>query len=249
MTVLLSVTQAAGSEATGYQKVFAFMREQLLSGLLKPGDRLMPERELSIMLGVSRPTLREALRALSMLRVVETRHGSGTVVRRPDVSLLGDLFAFATAQHGNLVDDVVQARIAIECQAIRLACTRAGRSDFERMRDALDSIAATIDTPDMGGVADHRFHAAIVAASGSETLRTLYDAIAALMLRSHLHRRESIAHMPGGRAYLIEHHRHVLDAIIAAEPAAADALLREHFAIGDDYRRRGVPNRTEEMSV
>ena len=242
----MGVIQPVSSAASGFHRVFAFLREQLLSGLLKPGDRLMPERELSVTLGVSRPTLREALRALSMLRVVETQHGAGTIVRRPDVSLLGDLFAFATAQDGSVVDDVVQARIAIECQAIRLACARAGRSDFERLHEALDSIAATIDTPDMGGLADHRFHAAIVTASGSATLRTLYDAIAEMMLRSHLHRRESIARMPSGRAYLIEHHRRVLNAVVAGDPGAADALLREHFAIGDEYRRRGITSLRED---
>lgn len=237
----MGLTRTGETVQSGFQKVFAFLREQLLSGALRPGDRLMAERELSARLGVSRPTLREALKALTMLRVVETRHGAGTVVRRPDVALLGDLFAFATAQHGGLTDDVVHARIAIECQAIRLACTRAGRSDFERLHDSLHSIAATIDTPDMGGLADHRFHAAIVSAAGSETLQTLYDAIADLMLRSHLHRRESIARMEGGRRYLIDHHRRVLDAIVAGDPDRADALLREHFAIGDEYRRRGVP--------
>src|SRR5882757_3835011 len=100
----------------GFEKVFAFLRERLLAGALKPGDRLMPERELALQLGVSRPIVREALRALTVLGIVEIRDRVGTVVRRPDISVLNDFFTFAFAQQADLIDDVMEARIAIECQ-------------------------------------------------------------------------------------------------------------------------------------
>ncbi len=226
------------AEAGGFEKVFAFLREQLLSGSIRPGDRLLGERELAAQLGVSRPMLREALRALAVLGVVEIRQGSGTVVRRPDVSVLGDFFAFAVAHHATLVDDVMQARIAIECQAARLACERATTSDFEEMRAALDGIVATIDESELGGLADHRFHRALVTAGHSDTLNTLYGAINGLLIRSHTDRRESISHVDDGRLYLINHHRLIFDAVAGHDPPRSDNLLREHFAIGDEYRRR-----------
>jgi len=220
--------------------VFAALRKHLLSDHVQPGDKLLGERELSAQLGVSRPVLREALRALAMLGVVEIRQGAGTIVRRPDVSMLGDFFAFIAHYHGSLVDDVMQARIAIECQAIRLACTRATVSDLEELRVAVDSIAATIDDPVAGGLADHTFHRALVGSAHSETLSTLYGAIASLLLRSHRNRRESVFGTEDGRLYLVDHHRLVFEALAAGDPRRADDLLREHFAIGDEYRRRDV---------
>lgn len=232
------ITRQEPAEQGGFDKVFAALRELLLNGSVRPGDRLLSERELSAQLGVSRPILREALRALSVLGVVEIRQGAGTIVRRPDVSLLGDFFAFTAAHHASLVDDVMQARIAIECQAIRLACSRASLADLEGLRLALDDIAATIDDPDAGGLADHRFHAALVASARSDTLGTLYGAIQTLLLRSHRDRRESMTGVEAGRAYLIGHHRLIFDALVAREPRHADEVLREHFAIGDEYRRR-----------
>lgn len=69
----------------GTDKVFAFFREQLLAGSLKPGDRLLGERELSLALGVSRPVLREALRSLAMLGFLDIRHGKGAYVKSADI--------------------------------------------------------------------------------------------------------------------------------------------------------------------
>src|SRR6478735_5460099 len=120
----------AQAPESGFEKVFGFLREQLLEGVIRNGDRLLPERELAAQLGVSRPIVREALRALSMMGVVEIRERVGTVVRKPDVSVLGDFFAFSMAQQADIVDDVMQARIAIEVQAARLACRHATTGDL-----------------------------------------------------------------------------------------------------------------------
>ncbi|MEA2727562.1 MAG: GntR family transcriptional regulator, transcriptional repressor for pyruvate dehydrogenase complex [Acetobacteraceae bacterium] len=129
-----AITRTEETPNKGFDKVFAFLREQFLAGAIQPGDRLSPERELCLRLGVSRPVLREALRALSMLGVVDILHGVGTVVRRPDTSVLDEFFTFALAQQPDMADDVLEARIAIECQAIRLACSRATLADLERLR-------------------------------------------------------------------------------------------------------------------
>jgi GntR family transcriptional regulator, transcriptional repressor for pyruvate dehydrogenase complex len=167
MTADLEITRLRESGGKGFEKVFAFLRERLLAGSLRPGDRLIPERDLAAQLGVSRPILREALRALTVLGVVEIRDRVGTIVRRPDPSVLNDFFTFAFAQQSDVVDDVMQARIAIECQAVRLAAERATVSDFERLQQALARIGETIDDPDGGSAADFDFHRAVVNAGKS----------------------------------------------------------------------------------
>jgi GntR family transcriptional regulator, transcriptional repressor for pyruvate dehydrogenase complex len=240
----MELKRAAEGEK-GYEKVFAFLRERLLAGSLKPGDRLISERELANLLGVSRPIVREALRALTVLGIVEIRDRIGTVVTRPDVSVLNDFFTFALAQQADMVDDVMQARVAIECQAIRLACERANIADFERLQRTLARIGETIDEADAGGMADFEFHRAVVISSHSETLAVLHNSMAGLLSYTHRTRRELVQAFPSMKTYLIDDHRRIFEAVVARDPERADATLRRHFAIGDEYRRRAVIGETD----
>jgi DNA-binding FadR family transcriptional regulator len=234
------ITRSEDFRSKGFDKVFAFLRDQLLSGSIRPGDRLVPERELAGQLSVSRPVLREALRALAVIGAVEIRHGVGTVVRQPDASVLGEFFTFALAHKSDIIDDVMEARIAIECQAIRLACQRASLPDLEGIRDRLDHIAATIEDPAEGGKADFEFHAAVVRASKSETLLCMYQAISNLLMRSHVDRRALVRSAADIRKHLVEEHRRIFDALLDRDQRRADEVLREHFDIGKEYRGKAA---------
>jgi GntR family transcriptional regulator, transcriptional repressor for pyruvate dehydrogenase complex len=225
---------------TGFAKVFAFLRDRLLEGSIRSGDRLVPERDLAAKLGVSRPIVREALRALSMMGAVEIQSRVGTIVRQPDVSVLGDFFAYSLAQQKGAIEDVMQARIAIECQAVRLACQRATTVDFESLGHALERIETTIDDPIKGSLADHEFHAALVRAAKSDTLASLYTAMASILLRSHRDRRAMVEMDAGIKEYLIADHRRIFEAVVAHDEEAADRLLRDHFSIGDKHRHKAA---------
>jgi DNA-binding FadR family transcriptional regulator len=253
----ISITQRTDAKEDGYDRVLSFLRAELMSGRLKTGDRLLPERELASALGVSRPVIREALTALSTLGAVEIRRGYGTVVREPNFEALADYFSLVLAQQAGAVDDVLQARIAIERQAIRLACTRALAADMERLAQALQAIKETIDDPAQGGAADFHFHSMIVAAAHSPALSSVYAAVAKLLQESHLERRKVIASVPQVDAYLIDHHEALLQAIRRRNPADADALLTEHFEIGANLRedaetaaarRRGAKRSAQQVS-
>ena len=230
----------ADDELGGAERVFAFFREQLLSGRLKAGDRLLGERELALKLGIGRPLLREAMRSLAMLGLLDIRHGKGAYVGKADISVLADFFTFCLAQEQNILDDVLQARIAIECQAIRLACERANESDIARIGKRLTALMETLDDPEAGGEADFRFHQAIVAASHSKALVTLYRAISDLLLQSHVERRRTTHAAHGIIDDLVEAHRQVFLSIVERDGNAADQRLREHFAIGDELRRKSL---------
>ncbi len=234
------VQQTDGSE-DGYERVVSFLREQLVTGHLKTGDRLLPERDLATALGVSRPVIREALRALATLGALEIRRGFGTVVREPNFEALSDYFGMVLAQRAGGVDDVMQARIAIERQAIRLACTRALAQDLDKLSLALQAIKDTIDDPVRGGAADFHFHTMIVESAHSPALSSVYAAVAKLLQQSHLERRHVIANVPDVDAYLVGHHEAILSAIRRKNAAKADALLAEHFEIGANLRERAKP--------
>jgi DNA-binding FadR family transcriptional regulator len=235
-----AIVRSKTANDTGFAKVFAFLRDRLLEGEIRSGDRLIPERELAAQLRVSRPIVREALRALSVMGAVEIQSRVGTIVRQPDVSVLGDFFAYSLAQQKGVIEDVMQARIAIECQAIRLACRRATQADFESLEHALERIEATIGDPVRGGLADHEFHVALVRAAKSDTLASLYAAMARILTRSHRDRRAAVEVDAALKEYLITDHKRIYAAVVARDEDAADRVLRDHFGIGDKYRQKAT---------
>lgn len=237
----IQIVQHTDGSEDGYERVVSFLREQLVTGHLKTGDRLLPERDLATALGVSRPVIREALRALATLGALEIRRGFGTVVREPNFEALSDYFGMVLAQRAGGVDDVMQARIAIERQSIRLACARALTQDLDKLSLALQAIKDTIDDPVQGGAADFHFHTMIVESAHSPALSSVYAAVAKLLQQSHLERRHVIANVPDVDAYLVGHHEAILSAIRRKDAAAADALLAEHFEIGANLRERATP--------
>ncbi|MFO1162442.1 MAG: FadR/GntR family transcriptional regulator [Reyranellaceae bacterium] len=218
--------------------MFAFFRDRLMSGELKAGDRLLPERVLALALGVSRPVLREALRSLAVLGLLDIQHGRGAFVRAADASVLGQALTLCLLHDPSILDDVVEARIAIECQAVRLACERASERDLQTIAGLLDALVNSIDDLEAGGAADHAFHVAIVQASRSGSLMKIYEAISPLLTQGHVERRRQMLAQDGAPARVIAAHRELFMSLARRDPDDAERLLREHFRLADDLRRR-----------
>jgi DNA-binding FadR family transcriptional regulator len=236
---MLGIVRQDDEETTnGADRVFTFFRDRLLSGELKAGDRLLPERELALALGVSRPVLREALRSLAMLGLLDIQHGRGAFVRAADASVLGQALTLCLAPEPNILDDVLQARIAIECQAIRLACERVSERDLQAISVALETLVESLGDPQAGGRADYEFHSGIVKASGSVALVKIYEAISPLLMQSHVERRRDTFREPAITEHLVDAHREVFLSLARRDPDEAERRLRDHFTIGDDLRRK-----------
>ncbi|MDB5474281.1 MAG: transcriptional regulator, GntR family [Devosia sp.] len=221
----------ASAEPRVFEQVFRLFKSQLVSGELKPSDRLLPERELAQKLGVSRPSLREVMRALDLLGVVEIRPGQGTFIRRPDLSILQDFFGLVLAMEPTLYEHLMETRIALECRAIRLACRQGNPEDHARLSEALHRIRNTVDDPNMGAEADFDFHAAIVRASQNQVLLLMHEAIAAQLRRSHHERRESLRGTSETQMLLTEDHVRIYDAIRTGDPERAEMVLKEHYSL------------------
>lgn len=238
--VTQSVKREKDGPSSGYERVLAFLRDGILSGSLRPGDFLLPERELAAALSVSRPMLREALRALSLIGAVEIRHGVGTVVGRPSIGAISEYFTFLLAQQPDAIDDIMESRIAVEHRAIRLACTRATQSDFDQLEEVCQLIEETIASPAEGAQADFKFHYTFVRAARSPSLLGIYNAIEELTIRSHVKRREQILKLGGIQDYLIDHHRLLFAALLDRDAERCDRLLTEHFRIAKDFEHRAL---------
>lgn len=229
--VLRDVEMKGTGGSLVFEDVFRLFKAQLLDGELKPGDRLLPERELAAKLGVSRASLREVMRTLALLGVVEIRPGQRAFIRAPDMSMLQDFFGLALAMQPTHYDQLLEARIAIECRAIRLACQHAGSEDHAKLATALRAIGATVDDPDRGADADFSFHAAIVRAARNEVLQFMHEAIGAQLRRSHHIRREAVVGRPEVLSTIWEDHARVYEAILSRDPDKAEAVLRDHFSL------------------
>lgn len=240
---------AAPSEVQGSDRVFSLFKEKLSTGELRPGQRLLPERELAQRFGVSRASLREAMRSLTMLGVIEIRPGQGAFVTAPDATVLRDFFGLLLAMQPSLYENILEARIAIECQAVRLACQHADKVDLERLEKALSDIQQTVWNDAAGGQADFEFHNALIRASHNEILLFIHEALEALVRRNHLERRRAVRGNHDFLATLADAHRDVIDAIIARDPDQAELVVRKHFTLAQDFaakaRLLAAPESTE----
>lgn len=239
-TAPVSIALAQSAVPKGYDQVVAFLTDQLRAGVLKVGDRLLPERELAQQLNISRPLVREAVRALAMIGVLEVQQGRGTFVRSPDFSTLSNVFTFMFVQGGEELDDIMELRQGIERQAIRLACVRARTNDFEKIGLALQQIHATIDDPTLGGQADFEFHTRLVEASHSAALIKVYKIISSILQTNHIVRRRRIAATGRLREFIIDHHDMLFHAVQRRDADGSERLLTEHFAIGEVLNNEGL---------
>lgn len=184
------------------------LRELLADEEMQPGDRLPPERELAATLGISRSSLREGLRRLSDLGLIESRQGSGTYLAPVD---LGDL---------------LEVRVRLEPLAARLAAERRQPEDLDRLDDALAEMRASRDDAAGFGAADVRAHATIAEASGSLPTRVLFAAISDLLRHSRARTSANAPLRDGALQEMTE----IVAAIRAGDGDAAEAAMRAHLA-------------------
>jgi GntR family transcriptional repressor for pyruvate dehydrogenase complex len=202
------------------------IKDMILDGRLAPGQRLPPERSLSAALGVSRPTVREAIRSLQAMNILESRHGAGTFVASLSVDeLLRPLqFVLALAEGG--LDHLFEVRLLLEPGAAALAAERASEEQIAGMCDcAARAEAEAIEDADAMLRLDTELHERIVAASGNPLLQHLWAATSALGAES----RAFTVRIPGVRPQTITEHHAIVDAIAARDAAAAHAAMAAHI--------------------
>lgn len=213
-----------------FDEITDFLKGEIFEGRLQPGDKLKPERDLATELKVSRSSLREALRALEMLDVVEIRHGQGVFVRLPQSSVLSKIFGTLLSMQRGGLDDVMEARIALECQAAKLCCRFADEADFLKMERALRRLERSGHALEQAE-ADHEFHSAIVESTKNATLIFLYRAIDVLLRQSHIDRWRRINRIPQHTQALQKAHVAILQAIQSRHEAQAVKATEAHFKL------------------
>ena len=189
-----------------------------------PGARLPPERDLAKLLGVSRPSVREALIALEVEGYVEVRIGSGVYVMgprpaNPEEELPADSGPF----------ELIKARWLIEAECAALAAKDATRAQVRAIEEALEAMEAKRQKNEMPLAEDRLFHLRIAEASGNSALalvvKTLWDQRAGALFR----RLEQHYDTPALWGHATQEHRAIFDAIARKDAAAARAAMRKHM--------------------
>ena len=199
--------------------------------VLKPGDRLPPERSLCKQFDVGRTSLREALRTLSVMGILESRVGEGTFVSDDTGRYLEKSLSWGLLLDPKEVKDLVETRLMLETRNAFLAATRAGQADLQELDRTIRGIEASLDQPGEFLEFDVQFHLAIARATQNSILCNLL-----VMIRNYLQQwikaslEEPATHTVEERARMsVEEHGRILGAVRTGDADAAQQAMEQHI--------------------
>lgn len=204
-----------------YNKIMIQIQNLIITGELQPGDKLPPEREMAVLLGVSRPALKQALCALEAMGIINCQHGSGNIIKSMDNNLLNPfVFEYYTST-GNL-NDILELRLIIEMQTIRIitlkySMNEINLSDLEQICEKMKGITELDDRIHYNNL----FHTTLVQLSENLMLSILYRNMIQLFSLQ-------ISKTDGINFY--ESHKKIIDGIKSKKPSIASTYIIEHFS-------------------
>jgi GntR family transcriptional regulator, transcriptional repressor for pyruvate dehydrogenase complex len=216
------------------------IRELIASGEFGAGDRLPKENELAARIGVSRGSLREAIRALELVGVVAARQGDGTYLTSLTPALLLDVMSIVMdfTQDESILQ-LLEVRRVLEPAATALAAARASEEALDEVRAAMDAMGRARD-PESLVEADAAFHSAIAHAAGNPALASLLDNLSGPTIRARVW--HAIEERRAGDEAKAEHER-ILAALEARDPDLARAASAVHVAGVEEWLRGALERR------
>lgn len=203
------------------------IKDMIVSGELTPGSRLPPENDLAERLGLSRSSMREAVKALEVIRVLDVRRGDGTYVTSLEPKLLLEAISFAVDLHDDdSLLEIFAVRRVLESHATGLAAQRAGDQDIAMLDAEIGDVAS--DT-DIEALVEHdvRFHGAIARLAGNDYLASLLGSLTSQTVRARVWRGLTQA---GAVERTLAEHRAILDAITDHDMELATAAAQVHIS-------------------
>jgi len=216
---------------TVYEKVVQVLKSSIMSGELKPGDRLPSERKLAEMLNVSRTSVREALKILAAEGLIQIRHGQGIFVNGlEDPDNLIREFVRVAAVDDATIKDFLEIRRILEVNAAKWAAVRASDEQLNQILELLEKTKDLLKNKDKGLLlllADHdtRFHNLLAEATGNSVLvkimRNLLDLLSEVRLRC--------LQIEGRPLKSLAEHEEIAKALIARSPELAEKAMDLHI--------------------
>lgn len=213
------------------EQIFQQIKEQIISGELKPGDKLPSEHELCQIYQVSRTSVRQALANLVSLNLIETRFGEGSRVKEPNSGAVMTPLLSHTFLSEKSILELIEMRQVMEPNVARLACEKASEEDVSRLREIYQQMVEYQNDLQAFARLDCDFHNEIARISQNSYLLKIYEIIADVLL----HAFADIVSKRGNRAGL-KYHKQIVEAFAAQDAAQAWAVMEEHMAdLRKDY--------------
>ncbi|WP_028311221.1 FCD domain-containing protein [Derxia gummosa] len=210
------------------------LETMIVEGSFKPGDRLPPERQQAEQLGVSRPSLREAIQKLAARGLLQSRQGGGTFVTDQLDSGFADPWQEMIGKHPELHRDVLEFRRMLEGTVAELAATRATDADLERIGRIFGQIEASYSNVEVSSKFDVQLHQAIADAAHNALFTHLTSSLLS-MLQAHVHDNVANLFAVGPVAeQLLGQHRAIWEGIRARDPKAARKAAESHIDFVDE---------------
>ncbi len=212
-----------------YEEVADFLKEQILSGVYQPGDRLPSLRELGEMMGVGQSTIREAISSLKTMGLVTIRQGGGTFVTPYQPEEL--LSAFETIQPVSKQDiiSLLEVRKIIEIGIVRLAAERRTKKDIAKIEEALNEMEQALHNGELGDKADWKFHYSLATASHNPILESLMQSISETMGRTLKASRQKLYETEGNPQRLFSEHQDIYQAVLRKDAKRAEEAMLYHL--------------------
>ena len=208
-----------------YEEVAVRLRRVIADGRLKPGDKLPPERELASALGVSRTSVRDAIRSLQVAGLLEPRQGEGTVIREVSTETFMAPIASALLARRDLLADLMDVRKMIEPAMAREAARRATPDEVRQMEAILARQAARLEAGGLAIEEDSAFHDMIARASRNQVVLKVVDVLMDLLREG----RERSLQVRGRPQRSLRGHRQILEAIRRRDGNAAERAMLNHL--------------------
>jgi GntR family transcriptional regulator, transcriptional repressor for pyruvate dehydrogenase complex len=210
------------------------IKEMILRGELAPGDRLPPEKELSDRLGLSRSSMREAVKALEVIRVLDVRRGDGTYVTSLEPRLLLEVMSFVIDLHDNSsVLELLAVRRILESAATGMAARRIDAATVQLLREQISSVN---ESTSVEGLVAHdlEFHSTIVAAAGNSYMSTLTESVSGRTARARMWRALT---QENAVSRTLAEHRAIVDALASHDAELAQAVTVVHISGVEQWLR------------
>lgn len=217
-----------------YAEIVDQIQQLINEGTLKPGDKLVAERELAEKLEVSRASIREAYSALETVGLLESRAGGGTFIRAISTDDIIKPLALILMMDKESNFDIMEVRKILEVESAYLAAERANEENIEKMREYLDKMEEDIQLGRIGEVSDANFHFAIAESTQNTILVRLMSTISDLVMHSMKKSREKMYFKPGNDKKLFNQHKAIFEAIAAHNSSLARKNMCDHLVFVSD---------------
>jgi GntR family transcriptional repressor for pyruvate dehydrogenase complex len=212
------------------RKIVAQIKHNISTGQLAKGDKLLSERQMAEMFGLSRATVREAIKALDMLGLVECSHGSGNYISSNLSNSLSEPLSIMFMLEGGNIEQTHELRRAIEFAAAGAAARRIKPDSLKHLNSLCSKIENSADENEKAKY-DLEFHYEIAAASQNPLLVTLLNAAETLISEHIQDARAGILRIRGNEAIINRQHRELLDALGRGDAEAAERTALAHMEL------------------